>query len=472
MRFSLKAILIVFVLMQFNATAQNLQDSAQNNTSVTIGNIYITGNNRTREEIIIRELDFEEGDVYQKNDLLETITLVQQKLTNTRLFVTVEVVPLTISADDVDILIRLQERWYIFPIPIFRLADRNFTEWWVNQKRDFSRVNWGAQLDHMNLTGRNDRLSARLQFGFTKNVALKYSVPYINKSQKLGLSFGVSYSTNKTVGITSDGHRQVFYQSEDVARKSFSTNISLIYRPSFYTRHTFDVGYNRLKIQDSVAIINPSYLSDGNTIQNYFRFSYLFSVDKRDFIAYPLTGSLFRLTANQFGLGIFDDLSMTTARIGYGKYFKIGQKFFQANRIETYKNFSNQIPYVLRAGFGYRPNFIRGYERYVVESDMLISYRTALKFQFLEGILGLNEKSVIPQFRTVPYAFYLKTFIDVGYSGDSLLNTENNFYNNELIGSIGIGLDIVTYYDFVMRLEYSINREGNTGFYFNFRTAL
>ena len=163
---------------------------------------------------------------------------------------------------------------------------------------------------------------------------------------------------------------------------------------------------------------------------------------------------------------------MTTARIGYGKYFKIGKKFYQANRIQAYKNFTNQIPYVLRSGFGYRPDFVRGYERYVVESDMLLSYKTALKFQFLEGLLGLNEKSVIPQFRTVPYAFYFKTFIDVGYSGDSLLNTEDNFYKNELIGSIGIGLDIVTYYDFVMRLEYSINREGNTGFYFNFRTAL
>ena len=142
MRFSLQAILIVFVLIQFNATAQDPQDSSQNNSDVTIGNIYITGNNRTREEIIRRELDFTEGDIYQKNDLLETITLVKQKLTNTRLFVTVEVIPLTISEDDIDILIRLQERWYIFPVPIFKLADRNFTEWWINQKCDFSRVNW------------------------------------------------------------------------------------------------------------------------------------------------------------------------------------------------------------------------------------------------------------------------------------------------------------------------------------------
>ena len=30
-----------------------------------------------------------------------------------------------------------------------------------------------------------------------QNVTLKYSLPYINKSQKLGISYGISYATNK-----------------------------------------------------------------------------------------------------------------------------------------------------------------------------------------------------------------------------------------------------------------------------------
>lgn len=472
MRLLSVALWVFFTLIHLNVRSQNLPADSNDSTKVTIGNVYITGNKKTREEIIRRELDFKEEDSFRKDELLKTLTLDQQKLTNTRLFVTVELIPLMISDTEVDILIRLQERWYIFPIPLFKLADRNFTEWWVNQKRDFSRVNWGVQLDHMNLTGRNDRLSTRIQFGFTKNITLRYSIPYIDKNQKFGLSMGMSYSTNKTVGVTSNGHRQVFYESEEVARRSFSTGASLTYRPSFYTRHIIGLRFSRTSVQDSIMTLNPSYLVSGKDTQKYFGLNYLFSLDKRDYIAYPLKGSLFSLAFNQFGLGIFDDISMTTTRISYGKYFKMGKRLYQANRVELYKNFSGHIPYVSRSGFGYRPDFVRGYERYVVESDMLISYRTALKFQFLEGVLGLNEKAMISQFRTIPYAFYFKTFVDLGYSGDSLLNTENNFYNNELIGSIGAGIDIVTYYDFVIRLEYSINREGNSGFYFNFRTAL
>ena len=79
---------------------------------------------------------------------------------------------------------------------------------------------------------------------------------------------------------------------------------------------------------------------------------------------------------------------------------------------------------------------------------------------------------MIDQFRTLPYAFYLKLFMDTGYAGDTLAANTNNFYNNKWIGSVGLGLDVVTYYDFVIRLEYSINREGHTGFFVNFRSAL
>lgn len=440
--------------------------------AIKVGNIYIAGNEKTREEIILRELSFEKGDVLKKADLLNSLELDRQKLMNTRLFITVDVLPLMMSENEADILIRLQERWYIFPVPIFRLADRNFTEWWVNQKRDFSRVNWGAQLFHMNLTGRNDRLNARLQFGFTQQFGLGYSIPYIDKEQKFGISINANYATNKTIGLTSDGHRQVFLGSEEVLRESFITNVSLIHRPSFYDVHTFDIGFNNTMIKDTVAQLNPNYLGDSLTRQRYFRLSYVFTHDKRDFISYPLKGTYFRFTANQFGLGVFDEINLLNTRASYGKYFDLGGDIFQANRIEVFKNWSDRIPYNRRTGFGYSPDFVRGYERYVIETDFLVSYRTELKWEFLEGITKLNERSFIEQFRTLPYAFYLKVFADLGYAGNPILNTENNFWNNDIIGSIGIGLDIITYYDFVMRLEYSINREGDTGFYFNFRRAL
>lgn len=441
-------------------------------STVKVGKIYVTGNTKTRLEIILRELDFSEGDDLKIVNLAEKIKLDQQKLTNTRLFVLVEIVPLFMSETEVDVLIRLQERWYIFPLPIFKLADRNFTEWWVNQKRDFGRVNYGAQLIHTNLTGRNDRFRFRAQFGFAKQLSASYQVPYINADQTIGLAFSTSFTTNKTVGVNSISHRAQFVESENTIRRAFNTSGTITLRPSFFTRHSLNIGYSRSSIGDTIRDINPEYHFRNENVQDYIRLSYTFTLDKRDYIAYPLTGSLLTVQLNQFGVGSPNDFNMLTTRLTFAKFFDLGGKFYFANRLDGYNNSAQNIPYIVRSGFGYRPNFVRGYERFVIESNQYVSNRSSLRFKVVEGVQELNRRSLINQFRTLPYAVYLKVFMDAGYSGRPIASTRNNFFNNEWIGSIGLGLDVVTYYDFVFRLEYSINREGDTGLFFNFKSAL
>lgn len=458
--------------LNLDCLSQNTFPDVDPETDVTVGKIYITGNNKTLRSIILRELNFEEGQTLKMKDFAEVVELDRQKLINTRLFVTVEIIPLFLSTNNAEVLIRVQERWYVFPVPVFKLADRNFTEWWVNQNRDFSRVNYGMQLFHLNFSGRNDKLVLRTQFGFTKQYSFQYSIPYINQAQTAGLTVSTSFATNKTVSYASDGHRLQFLESENTIRRLFATSGTLTFRPSFYNRHSFTLGYNRTSIADTVYRLNNNYFQDNAILQEYFAFGYSFVHDNRDYVAYPLKGNRFYGSISQLGLGIFDDINMFTTRLEYSNYTPIGNKISWANSMEVYKSFTNNIPYLVRAGFGYNPNFIRGYERYVVESDLLASYRTALRFQLLKGVKELNKRSMIDQFRTLPYAFYLKLFIDTGYAGDALQSNTNNFYNNKWIGSMGLGIDMVTFYDFVVRFEYSMNREGDTGFFVNFRSAL
>jgi len=463
----------LLLILSLNAFGQTIPVADSLNSGlVKVGKIYITGNKKTKAEIILRELDFVEGDQLELQKFSQAIVLSQQKLINTRLFITAEVVPLFMSDTQVDILIRLQERWYIFPLPIFKLADRNFTEWWVNQKRDFSRVNYGIQLYHFNLTGRNDKLIFRSQFGFTKQYELQYQRPYINKAQTLGLTLRTSFANNKTVATNTDGHRLQFEQSDDINRRIFSSSGTLTYRPSFYSRHSVDAGFSRASVSQLVTNANPDYFQNGEQLQKYFRLSYVYSWDNRDYFAYPLSGNLFRGEISNYGLGIFNDLNMFSVRGSTSNFFDLGGKLYLANSLEGYYNFSDEIPYMLRSGFGYRPDFIRGYERYVVESNAFVSNRSEFKYKFLSGIQELSRRSLIDQFRTMPYAFYFKAFVDMGYAGDPIRSTTNNFYNKELMLSAGLGLDIVTYYDFVVRFEFSVNREKQTGFFVNFRSAL
>jgi len=58
----------------------------------------------------------------------------------------------------------------------------------------------------------------------------------------------------------------------------------------------------------------------------------------------------------------------------------------------------------------------------------------------------------------------LKVAFDMGYASD-LQTWQNNALGNQLLWTLGAGVDIISFYDIVIRLEYSINKQNQTGFY-------
>ena len=50
------------------------------------------------------------------------------------------------------------------------------------------------------------------------------------------------------------------------------------------------------------------------------------------------------------------------------------------------------------------------------------------------------------------------------YVDDARVGT-NNYLSNKLLTSAGIGLDMITYYDIVFRLEGTLTRQGKRGLY-------
>ena len=59
---------------------------------------------------------------------------------------------------------------------------------------------------------------------------------------------------------------------------------------------------------------------------------------------------------------------------------------------------------------------------------------------------------------------YLNAFTDAGYGVDKEFG-EGNPLTNRLLAGGGLGLHAVTFYDIVLRLEYTLNKEGDRGFY-------
>ena len=97
---------------------------------IVIKQINISGNKKTKESIILRELDLVVGDSIKKEDLEKRLDLNRRKIINTNLFVTVEVKLTQIIDNQVVIDIKLQEQWFLLGYPIFQIIDRNYAEWW------------------------------------------------------------------------------------------------------------------------------------------------------------------------------------------------------------------------------------------------------------------------------------------------------------------------------------------------------
>jgi outer membrane protein assembly factor BamA len=438
---------------------------------VQIGNVFITGNRKTKEKIILRELTLKPGTVYPKNDLPLIIQKDREKLINTRLFLEVEIQSVDRSEDVVDLVVQVKERWYFFPSPIFKLADRSFNEWWANQGRDLSRVNYGVRLTQYNFRGRRETLRFVAQFGFSKTFALNYRVPFFDKKQRNGLMFDFGYRDEKNLAYRSSENKQAFLESEEILKKSYSSSLTWTHRYSFYNRHFFTLGFYQSSINDTIAFLNPNYFLEGRTTQRYFTLSYLFTRDLRDDIAYPLNGHFISVKAEKNGLGIFDDLNRFSMRASYAQYFPLARNYFLSSRITGVASFPKRQAYNNTEAIGYQPDDLRGYDLYVVEGQNYLIHKITFK-----KLLFSKQHSIksipIPQFQTIPIAVYLKTFFDSGYVNNEFTDPENTALSNRYLFGGGLGLDIVTYYDLVLRLEYSINDRGNTGFFLNVRADI
>ena len=107
------------------------------NDKVIIDQIKISGNKKTKENIITRELSLKKGLKLSKEDLISIIEEDKRKVINTDLFNEVNFSIKIIRENHLEIIIDVIESFYWIPNLIFELSDRNFNDWWENFNHDF-----------------------------------------------------------------------------------------------------------------------------------------------------------------------------------------------------------------------------------------------------------------------------------------------------------------------------------------------
>lgn len=436
---------------------------------IKIEKIYIIGYERTRKSIITRELSVEENGVYDAAELSATLELDKQKIFNTRLFNTVDVTLLETAPGIGSVLVKVEERWYFFPAPIFRLADRNFNDWWTNRNRDLSRVNYGVRVDQFNLRGINDRLRVIAQFGFTREFQVNYRIPYVDKAQRHGFIAGVNYNEYKNLAYRTVDHLPEFLRSGDLIQTKFSTSLTYSYRNAFYNFHYFTVGYQKTQIADTVRQLNPNYFGGDRINQQFVNLRYQFIRDRRDFRNYPLKGYYVTLLAEKTGLSGSADIDLWEGRLQYTRFWDLHKGFYLASHVTALATGPNAQPYFNNQALGYGRNYVRGFDLDVVEGPRYLLTKNTFKKELFKTTKDISRFMLIPQFQKLPLAMYAKLFFDAGYVQNYPNYELNTRLSDDFIYGAGLGLDLVSFYDFVIRSEYSYNSQGDFHLFLNFK---
>jgi outer membrane protein assembly factor BamA len=438
-----------------------------------INRIFVLGNKKTRERIILRELTLKPGDSVYNLNVPKLLERDERKIFNLHLFNSVELRILESEPGKADLLVEVDERWFTFPVPIFQLSDRNFNEWWENYNHNFNRVNYGLKLYQYNMRGRNETLTLTAQFGFVRRYELMYRIPYFDPRQKQGLIFQLDYIEAKNLPYRTEDHKLVFLETDKVLRNTHGFGVTYTYRNSFYKHHRFGYSFRETNITDSLLRANPNYLGPETLTQRYDIFSYEFISDHRDVVAYPLTGHNFLFHLQKVGFAFTNDLEKLDAWTSYAHYLDLKKGFYLSNFSFAYWSNKSDIPYYNYGAMGYNKIFVRGYEVNVIEGPRYLLNKTTLKKRIFSRVYSLNGLR-FKEFKYIPLSVFLKTYADFGYihnypAYENSIPPVNTSLSNTLIAGTGFGLDIVSSYDMVLRFEYTFNAEGRRGFFFHIK---
>jgi len=466
--------LLTFVIFLFAICSIKAQSNS-NDTLIIVDNIELIGNKVTVDRILFREITFRPGDTLRMTQFRKMMIKSQENLMNTSLFNFVTITDI-LQSEGHDIAhyktsITVVERWYIWPLPIFELAERNFNTWW--ETKDLNMINYGFFLTWDNFRGRKEQLKLLLQFGYDEKLGFSYDIPYINKKQTLGLNFGFSQKKNHASSyITKNNQVQRIRLEDGHAKKTYEAFLSLGLRPDIHQTHFLEMSYNELHFSDTLLMLNPMYYQGEDNTAQYFKLSYFLKSDHRDYKSYPLKGYYFDLLIEKLGFGLFKgtEINLINAKANIRKFWTLSKRWYVAGSLTGRIGNKGQHPYFVSTGLGYGNSYIRGYEYYVIDGQDYGLIKTDIKFALIPQRVSVLKFIPTDKFNKIPWAVYISLFGDAGFAPGNGYN--GNTLQDELLLGYGLGLNLVTYYDMVFRIEYSFNKMGESGIFIHFVSSI
>lgn len=354
-----------------------------------VDSIKLSGNKITEPYVILEELTFKRGDTISRKDL----DFNRERIYSLGIFTRVEIIP-GYKDPLSDIHIKVEESWYIWPIPFVDLKDK-----------DFKKVVFGMDVSINNFMGRNESLGLRFATGYDTELKIKYNVPYLLRKEKLFMNLELSYSktTNKSIIATNILGKE-FDQKVGIAQFALGKRIDL-----FDYLTTF-AGFQYFETPEFVQSIS---LREGERIDRVFYLGLQYLYDSRDLAQFPLQGRWGLLNFVSKGLSL-NTVNYNIMTVDYKEFWPVWNDLNIKWRLTSRHTFGNVIPYYEYSFLGYSDR-VRGHYFEKTEGHTMVLSSVELRHPILKELNLQFDFPILPkELFTYRVAIYAQLFADAG----------------------------------------------------------
>ncbi len=429
---------VIFIFTLFFCGVSLLaQDESQ--FPIRITDVLVFGNERTREEVILREIPFD----FPAELDMEDLQVIQNRLQNLLLFNRVELGILG-EPESYILTIQVTEFFYIYPVPLLFINDR-----------DWGKVSYGFSLTHANFRGLNEKLTVGGWLGYNPAFFLRYHNPWLGKKSRfiLGFSMGARKVQNKLSSVADSD--SIFNESH------LGTGFTLGRRLTLHTSIQANFYFQRIAFPEPRK--HETVSGTGVDLIPKVGFHYL--IDHRDVITYPRKGYMALWSVTRAG---FTSRQPNFWRFNFDHrlYFKLtdrisigGRNLLKVNHV---LNNGGELPTYDRIFIGFLDR-IRGYFNRTFPEDNLPANN--IMMQFVEARIDLvpiryftwKDAPFLGEFfKQLKYGLSLGLFADTGIAW----HKSEEFGLKRFFTGFGAGLHFHVPYAQILRLDYAINDRG------------
>lgn len=440
--------------------------------------IAIHGAIKTRHQIILNELAFVKGDSLKETDVEALIERSRNNVFNLGLFTSVQVAPYVVE-QSLTIVISVQERWYFLGTPYLQVEERNSYDLvYAITNLDFRRLVYGASIQWRNITGRNETLTLFGQLGFSQQIMLDIVRPTLSR-KSLDHRFGLAYRNQHELIIgTEDGKAQWRRTASTPLTRQWKAYIGAKRRIGLYKTLYVELKYEHFRFSDSLYAFSleggpARTLTTLDGLEYFPSIQIQFFKDKRDYRGFPLSGWKYQILGRITGGPAF------LATTGFGKiggtwahHLPVGRRFNFAYGTQHLLTVGSRLPFFSKSFLGISQSefsgvstTLRGYEAFAAGTTYMGVIKSEWKYALVPRQFLHFEQIPYPRFKDLQIGLYLSAFCDIAYLRDDSFNGADQSLTNQLLTGYGIGLNVIGFYDMLLRVEYARNHFNQGGIY-------